>query len=254
LKIVPEHLQVDEEAPYAPHKRPLKLSRRPLGSPKDKSEYPSGKLYGFTGQQLRENREKLGVGVLGEDAEVIVLRDSKFRSYKHQNYEDVEKPESINILAKLDEERGLIGWEEIEKNINDFRPADGHHPETRDQFSELLTGLQSGFTVTQLARYLRFHGRKEVVHPQPLSASLALNISPWIPGTSESDDPLNDDHLRGYDLQSYTTKQRLVLRLLRECWKLELPYVEEGIGQIEIELKAQDLDLLLSERQSPSAV
>lgn len=248
-KIVPDNPEDDEEDLHAPIKRPLKLSRHPLGLPKHISEHPLGKLYGYTGQQLRENREKLSVDVLGETAEVIVLRDSKIRNYKQGGYEeDVETKKGIDILATLDEERGLVGWEEVESNINDFRPIDGHHPQTREEFSDLLTGLQSGFTVSQLARYLQIHGRKDLADPEPITASLALRISPWIPGISESDERLDNDHLRGYDLESYTTKQRLVLRLLRECWKLELPFVEEGIGQIEVDIKAGDLDLLLGER------
>ena len=247
-KIVPDYPGDDEEERHGPIKRPLKLSRRPLGPQKHISEYPLGKLYGFTGQQLRENREKLGVDVLGEMAEVIVLRDSKMRNYTQGEYEEnVEAQEGVDILAKLDEERGLVGWKEIESNINDFRPTDGRHPQTREEFGDLLTGLQNGFTVSQLKSYLEVHGRKNLADLAPISVSLALRISPWIPGVSESDERLDDDDLRGYDLESYTSKQRLVLRLLRECWKLELPFVEEGIGQIEVEIKPGDLDLLLSE-------
>lgn len=247
-RIIQDDLE-EKERLHAPIKRPLKLSRRPLGPAKQLSEYPLGKLYGYTGQQLRENRETLNVKVLGEAAEVIVLRDSRISKHSHQYEEDVETKEGIDILAKLDEERGLVGWKEVESNIHEFRPNKDRHPQTREEFSELLTGLQSGFTVSQLARYLQVHGQKNTA-ALPITTSL-LRISPWIPGISESDQRLDSDQLRGYDLQSYTTKQRLVLRLLRECWKLELPFVEEGIGQIEVELKPEDLDLLLSKRRYP---
>lgn len=248
--IVPDYPEHEEERIHAPVKRPLKLSRRPLGPQNHISEHPLGKLYGYTGQQLRENREKLGVDVLGEAAEVIVLRDSKIRNYTQSGYEEsLEAQEGIDILAKLDEERGLVGWTEVEGNINDFRPIDGRHPQTREEFGDLLKGLQNGFTVPQLTKYLQTHGRKDLADLAPITASLALRMSPWIPGVSESDERLDDDHLRGYDLESYTSKQRLVLRLLRECWKLELPFVEEGVGQIEVEIKPADLDLLLGEKR-----
>ena len=247
-KIVPDDPKDDEEY-HAPIKRPLKLSRRPLGSRKHVSEYPLGKLYGYTGQQFQENREKLNVDVLGETAEVIVLRDSKINNYSNYRYEeDAESAEGVDILAQLNEERGLIGWEEVVNNINDFRPNGGCRPETREQFSQLLTGLQNGFTVSQLAKYLQTYGQKDLASPEPISASAGLRISPWIPGVSESEERLDDDHLRGYDLQSYTTKQRLGLRVLRECWHVELPFIEDGIGQVEAEVKPSDLDLLLSER------
>lgn len=243
-----DDLDQEEEGFHAPIKRPLKLSRRPLGAPKPLSEFPLGKLYGFTGQQLRENREKLSVNVLGEEAEVIVLRDSRVNNYTYTKEEDVKSQEGIDILARLDEERGLVGWEEVESNINEFRPTKDSRPQTRLEYSQLLTGLQSGFTVAQLARYLQTHVQKDTRAPQLNPDSLMLRISPWMPGISESDTRLDQDEIAGYDLESYTSKQRLVLRILRECWRLELPLVEEGIGQIEIELKPRDLDLLLSKK------
>ena len=246
-RIVPDDPEDDED--FQPLiKRPLKLSRRPLGLPKSVSEHPLGNLYGYTGQQLRENREKLSVDVLGETAEVIVLRDSKINNYHNNRYEeDVETQQDVDILAQLDQERGLVGWKEVVENINEWRPTDGSRPQTRAQFSELLTGLQNGFTVSQLAKYLQTYGGKALADHGPITASPALRISPWIPGTSKSEERLDGDHLRGYDLQSYTTKQRLALRILRQCWNVELLSIEEGTGQIEIEVKPSDLDLFLSE-------
>lgn len=216
-----------------------------MGPRKDISEYPLGKLYGFRGQKLRENREKLPIDVLGEEAEVIVLRDSKFNTYDHADVVEVQEVESIDILAKLDEERGLVGEKEVEENINELRPKQGEEPRTRRELNGLVTELQNGFTVSQLARYIQSHGSKHPAEVQPPTSSLLLRISPWVPGISESNELLDNDHLKGYDLDSYTSKQRLVLRLLRECWKLELPAVEEGIGQIEVNLKPGELDLLL---------
>jgi hypothetical protein len=100
--------------------------------------------------------------------------------------------------------------------------------------------------VAQLAKYLQAHGQTDTKAPKLSSTSLIQRISPWIPGISESDSYLDQDELQGYDLRSYTSKQRLVLRILRECWKLKLPFVEEGIGQVEVELAPGDFDLLLS--------
>jgi hypothetical protein len=244
-RIIPDDYDQDEDR-FHHTRRPLRLSRRPLGGPNHISQHPLGKLYGYTGQQLRENRERLSVDVLGEAAEVIVLRDSKISNYSHTIEENVETRKGIDILAKLDKERGLVGWEEVETNIDEFRPKEDEEPQTTLEFGQLLTDLQSGFTVAQLARYLQAHGQKDKKAPKLSSTSLIQRISPWIPGVSESDSHLDQDELRGYDLQSYTSKQRLVLRVLRECWKLQLPFVEEGVGQIEVELKPGDLDLLIS--------
>jgi hypothetical protein len=213
------------------------------------SQYPLGKLYGHSGQKKRENRERLGIDALGEPTNVIVLRDTKLSTYTSKEYIDGEEPESIDILAALDNERGLVGQKEVEENINQFRPEDGKQPRNWDDFNKIVQELQKGFTVSQLARYIQsFEVENKGKSPSKANAGFLIpRISPWMPETSRSIERLDDDSVRGYSAASYTSKQRLVLRLIRECWKLELPELEEGIGEVELELKPRDYDLLLSE-------
>lgn len=223
------------------------LSRRPL-----LSQYPMGRLYGHTGKKQREEREHLDISSLGEPADVIVLRDSKFRTYNYADtVEPDEAPQSIDILATLDSERGLVGHTEVEENINQFRPKGGEEPQDWNGFNSLVQNIQAGFTVSQLARYIQsFSEINEGNSTVRSSRSLIPRISPWMPETSLSTQHLDDGHTRGYSLASYTNKQRLVLRLLRECWKLELPELEGGVGEVELELKPSDYDLLLSKPTS----
>jgi hypothetical protein len=206
-----------------------------------------GKLHGLHGKKLREERERLHIDALGEPADVIVLRDSKFRTYSHvQRIVAAEEPEPIDILASLDNERGLPGQQEVEENINQFRPKEGEGPQDWDAFNTLVKDIQAGFTTSQLARYVRSFSD---VNGDDISAprvpSLIPHISPWMPESSQAGQNSDDTYTRGYSLASYTSKQKLVLRLLRECWKVEVPELEYGVGEVELELKPKDYDLLL---------
>lgn len=205
-----------------------------------------GRAHGLRGNRQREDREHLGMDVLGKPANVIVLRDSKFRTYSHLELIDgPEQPQSLDILAALDSERGLAGQQEVEENINQFRPKDGEGPENWDAFNALVKDVQASFTVSQLARYIKSfnkaHGEEAST---PSSWFLIPRVSPWMPQSSQTVQRPN--HNGGYSFASYTNKQRMVLRLLRECWKVEVPEIEASLGEVELELKPKDYDLLLS--------
>ncbi|KAK0110134.1 hypothetical protein ONS95_002787 [Cadophora gregata] len=210
-----------------------------------------GKLYGHRGLQVQENRERLNTTTLGDPADVLVLRDSILTLYAAKGSRSMEsmKPEHIDILSKLEEERGLVGWKEVESNIDAFRPA--NERQDWDDINELVKELQDGFTMTQLQKYIRnFEGRRD---PEPPTESWVTSqedakirsVTAWLPGISEIQEYFDNDPLRGYFLPSHTAKQRVVLQLLRECWMLELPELVDGIGQFEIEVGKEDMEILL---------
>ena len=243
----------EELLDFAPVRRPLRprLSRRPIGPPKPAiSEHPLGNLYGYLGHKLREKTETLQVDSLGQPAEVIVLRDSKFNYYNAEKIIEAQEVERIDILETVRSERGLVGQQEVEANINEFEPKEGEEPQSWDEFNGLVQALQNGFTVNQLEKYIENYGGKKLKEQDSLSINnqaLILQRSPWMPDFAKSTDEFDNDSLRGYYLESHTTKQRVVVRLLRDCWKLQLPELEEGIGQIEVHIRSGDLNLLLSE-------
>jgi hypothetical protein len=227
--------------------------RRAIGPAPKISPHPLGRLHGHRGVKLRENLEHLKTTSLGEAAKVIVLRDSGFSIYEHSKDKlEAQKAEHIDILGQLDHERGLIGQVEVNENINACRPSAGGEPGTWDEINMLVRRLQDGFTISQLERYIEgFEGRQEPEIPpaewvtDEEKASI-LRITPWQPGVSDITDRFDNDPLRGYFLESHTAKQRVILRLLRECWMVELPELEQGIGQFEIQVHSDDLGVLLS--------
>lgn len=236
----------EESLPYPAVRRPLGLGRT-ASPPVDVLKPLGERLYGHLGNKLRDDRERLDIDALGQPAEVIVLRDSKLNYYAHSKVIESEEQEKVDILKQLDSERGLIGQAEVEVNINEFRPRDGSEPQTWEDFNALVEALQEGFTTSQLVLYIKNNlkgtDQSEVdVHRDNLTR---LRCTPWLPDFAQTTADFGDNALRGYFLESHTAKQGVVIRLLRECWKLSLAVLQEGIGQIEAHLAPRDLDFLL---------
>ncbi|CZT12376.1 uncharacterized protein RCO7_09075 [Rhynchosporium graminicola] len=228
-----------------------------IGNALDRKEFRNGVarggLYGHRGLQVQETREQLNNTTLGDPANVIVLRDSKLTLYAADRLRKMKaiEPEHIDILNQLEEERGLVGQKEVDGNIDELRPTIKR--QSWEQMNELVKLLQEGFTILQLQRYIHsFEGRKDLEPPEQdwvpdtAKTSKILRVTPWLPGVSETKDYFNDDPLRGYFLSSHTTKQRIALQLLRECWMLEMPELVDGVGQFELQVRKEDLELLLT--------
>ncbi|RDL41043.1 uncharacterized protein BP5553_01022 [Venustampulla echinocandica] len=217
-----------------------------------------GKFYGFRGYKLVKERELLEANRFGHRAEIIVLRESKISKYdftspKFAYEEGEENPEKVNILARLDNERGLVSQDEVEANINSFRPRNDEGPNNWDEFNDLVRRLQEAFTTSQLQNYIDHFEEQQTSGlatesrtsiPSANDNTLILQRSPWVPEYADFSGSSKDASLRGYALASHTSKQRVVVRLLRECWELELQELVESIGQTEILLRPGDLDLL----------
>jgi hypothetical protein len=220
-------------------------------APTKLSEIPLGRLHGHRGLLAKELQADLNGTALGNPAKALVLRESIFTLY-NINPDSLQDKEAdhIDILGQLEEERGLVGWEEVEENINAFRPKNDDVA-TWDDINELVRQLQNGFTTSQMEKYIQtFEGKRDPERPpapwysKEKGASIS-RITPWQPGISPIQEYFDNDPLRGYYLESHTSKQRVVLRLLRECWMLELPELVEGIGQFEMLVRGRELEVLL---------
>jgi len=189
---------------------------------------------------------------LGDPAEVIVLRESKVHRYDHGNTLEDKHAEHIDILSKINDERGLIDQDEVNQNLNDFRPAKDKEPASWDEFNGLVRRLQDSFTVPQLEKYIESFLNNEPTETSSISDSAPLHDDsilrrgPWVPELSDIEQYNTKESLRGYALASHTAKQRVVVRLLRECWKLEIPELEDSIGSMEVQIHDTDQKLLSS--------
>jgi hypothetical protein len=213
-------------------------------------EHPLGRLHGFRGHKLRENAAELDVNSLGEPAEVIVLRDAGFRFNPQREMEEMKMVEKVDILAQLDAERGLVGQAEVEKSIEEFRPKS--KTITWEALQSIQRQLVAGFTTSQLVKYIEAFERrkknKEEQHGLESQDDLPgaiLTKTSWVPGTSETGEEFDDGVLRGYGSEALTPKLRLVLLMLRQYWQLEAQDIIESIGEVELEIRSKELELLI---------
>jgi hypothetical protein len=229
-------------------------------------QQPKTDFYGHSGQKLINEREQLQIDTLGKSTDVIVLRESKITRYDGGTHiqRRSQTAEHVDIMARLNKERGLMSQTEVEQNINEFRPKKDEEPKSRTEFNNLVDKMQAAFTSFQLEQYIgSFEGRRTLQPstesspaplpsvtpstPHPSNNVLVLEETPWIAETTDPTGYLEEKlSLRGYALASHTTKQRLVVQLLRECWMLELPDVLVSLGHIDLLLRPGDMELLSS--------
>jgi len=197
---------------------------------------------------MSEDSEHLSVDVLGRPADVVVLRESKLSLYRRKKFTKEMKTEAaIDIMKTIEKERGIPGEKEVLENIDGLRPPQGKEPQIWAEWNNLVRVVERGFTQPQLTRYLALRRpEKKAESLQPVPLDYIKSITPWMPGMNETPDIFNDNPTRGYMKASFTFKQNLALRILRECWALELPEVSDGLGQQEIHLHNSAFDLLTS--------
>lgn len=213
------------------------------------------KIYGRTGTKQVGNSVTLsGVDALGKDAEVLVLRDLMSKSQKVKKKKsplgEGPAPEPINILARLQSERGIVSSKDVEAHINECKPTEGTI-QTWDDFNGLVQLLNKSFTIPQLKNYVQSYPEEERMRKVP---SLGVGIlydenaifraTPWVPEISPINQPVDDNPLRGYSPASYNYKQNIAVRILRECWQMEVPELVDGIGEVEVQVQIRDLDFL----------
>lgn len=234
-----------------------------------KEHFPLGRIRGQRGFEFREHFKKLSVNSLGQPADVIVLRDALCdRPYRPEPKISERKKERIDILARLAAERGLIQQSDVNKNIEAHKPEDPEEPLSEEDFHNLAKQLQQGFTIRQLSRYIEQHEKV-----QGLESELRTNAgrsvpknkpvvsrTAWMPGRSGSGEAFAENFMRGYEpekvefrgkiVSSLTQKYLLSLRILRECWQIDVNEVIEAVGEIELIIKPIYFELLLSKSSS----
>ena len=257
-----------------------------LGPHNRVSSVPLGRIYGIGGSKLSQRTEELPVDSLGRPTEVIVLRgDQTLRYVAPRPIEETIEAPVVDVLAQFNSERGLIGRDEVNQNIETLRPQE--RVVSWKDIRDIEDQLGDGFTMTQLLYYIESTERqrmaavakddisgtttskaaKKKTHnkahnkeeggpeeiSQPTSKSryikakdIILKQSRWMPGTSDQGDHFDESSLRGYISDAFTPKQRVAMNIIRLCWGIESKELTSSVGEIELKVNSADLDLLLS--------
>lgn len=227
----------------------------PYTKPGDQFKKGAARLHGHRGRKLQEKLEDLNTNSLGDAAKVIVLHDSKYNFYTHLNRMKDQPAKHVDIESLVMKEMGTVDPKEVTKSIDGLKK--GPAPQTWEELNEVVRVLSEGFTYSQLLRYLEFASAltEKVEFPEEKLDEIQATVSPsrhisnvtsWMPGISNMSDHFDEDPLRGYYMPSHTSKQKIALKVIRECWKWDLPEVSEGLGQFEVQMSKSDLDLLTS--------
>lgn len=225
-------------------------------------------------------KDSLGLNVLGEPAEVLILRDKQDRFRLDTNMARVrasgpdknpaQKPiSSSEMLEEMDAERGLIDIDEVCKNIESVGESWAAKKKgsiTGVAYKDLVSRLQEGFTKHQLGAYLERAGKDpaadvfdlnveisnslytrsswQLVGNTPLRQSKAPRIA-----NSTPEEESNEKEVHGKERGQGLSKDALVKRILRRCWNITPRYQESSLGELDVRLHKLHLDLILNHKR-----
>ena len=210
-------------------------------------------------------KDSLGLHALGEPAEVLILRDkkrrfqidsamAKVRASGPDTNPDPEPISSSEMLEKMDAERGEISLREAFKNIKSVRAwwaAKKKSSISQDDYRDLVSRLEMGFTRNQLQIYLdRLIGRSQAAEDFNLNFRVSNALyarSSWqLLGSMKTKTPAlqeTDIELVQRDSGGGRGKNALAKMIIRQGWNIKNPQ-DSTLGQLEIRLQEIHLSLI----------
>ncbi|KAK0656509.1 mitochondrial inner-membrane-bound regulator-domain-containing protein [Cercophora newfieldiana] len=261
------------------------LFRTLLSSKKDRdgvvTPLSTKQYYKSRGKHLAAENEELAVDVMGRPSSAIVLRSSRRRAKtkakdisKSPGAEEQEAKASKSQLldaemvetkdgeaqenqaskVRLDEilerDENYFTLSDALRHIDELRPSASQHLLPSD-FEELKTRLDDGFTLFQLQQYIHTHyaspREPKVEEPKPdepqglqiTNPPWVVKKQPWVPLPQDT-----ADSAQGH-LADLSSKERLVARLMRECWNLTSQSSFHIRGRLDVTLTDTEFGLLL---------
>ena len=228
----------------------------------------------------RPTKNSLGLDVLGEPAEVLVLRDRQFRvddvismgriratGPDRNPVQAVQEPTSSSgLMEKMAAERGIVGIDEVCNNIEKVKASWVESTEgdvTGLSYHDLVTRLCEGFTKQQLAAYLTMNDKNPVADVFDLSVEISKSLysrSSWQPvgetAAQQSKAPKLADKIPYEDSNTAEDpgkqygqgrkKEALVQRLLKRCWNISPRFQDSVIGELDMRVPESHLNLLVN--------
>ena len=221
-------------------------------------------------QKELPKKDRLGLNVLGEPAEVLILRDrqkrfqldsamAKVRASGPDKNPNPETISSSEMLEKMDAERGTIDLKRVRQNIEGVRTswaAEANGIITEDRVNDLVSRLQVGFTRPQLVDYLG----KAVQNPATGVFDLTRRIhstfyarSSWQPLGTASPGKSRAPRLVGLSEAKVVketgqglSKDALAKMIVWQCWSIRTISEESSQGELDIRLQRSHLSLILN--------
>ncbi|KAI0118205.1 hypothetical protein GGR51DRAFT_207216 [Nemania sp. FL0031] len=207
---------------------------------------------------LDEATRSLGTDMLGQPGYAIVMKDGgkikkkQFPSLPIEPATESSSNVATSIEALVESQRQRPTIDQIRSNIHELQPADKALPEK--EFAKLKYMLTEGFLSTQLKSYMEWHkseaqGRsKKRVADTPSSPKFSWikEWLPWVPLQPESATAeATNFTLQGYISDTTTPKEKLAIRLMRECWQLSVIELDTQLGETQVKLHDHEFVLLM---------
>ena len=218
------------------------------------------------------------MNVLGEPAQVLVLRDRQYRvdhdigmgrihATRPDRNPPVQEPmSSSGLMEKIDADRVIVDIDEVCNNIENVRASWAEGIEgsiTGLSYHDLVTRLREGFTKPQLAAYLARNDKNPIADVFDLNAEISNSLytrSSWqlvgetaarqskapkiADKTPYEDSKTGEDP--GKERGQGRKKEELVQRLLRRCWNISPRFQESLIGELDLRVQESHLNLIVN--------
>lgn len=209
-----------------------------------------------------QNSANIGVKRLGEEAEVILLRDVALGlepenpRYARVEELDAERMSAEDLLASLDSDRGYVAPEDVRRTMDEIKATYPQKGLSWEQWYDARNKLCRTFSVLQLAHYVVEETRNErAAKAQDRKPSLILQQSTWTPGVT----PFREFRIQSFDSKrilvtatNLKRKEAFAERILKDCWNHHVQADATDTGEIEILLRPEHLSLLVQESKISS--
>ncbi|KAI8632668.1 hypothetical protein F5Y19DRAFT_326625 [Xylariaceae sp. FL1651] len=207
---------------------------------------------------LNEASASLGAAMLGKPAYAIVMRDGGVVQRNQAELpSDAGEHTSQHLAAKIEalieSQREPLTLTEVRSNIDDLRPQLERTLSEKD-FRRLQHLLTEGFLSKQLQDYINWHKANTKRKSKEKTADESSHplfpwiqdMSPWAPlGTQPGIVDSVDPTLQGYLSDTAPVKERLAVRLMRECWDLSIVELATQLGETHVQLRDFEFALLM---------
>ncbi|KAI1813428.1 hypothetical protein GGS20DRAFT_553536 [Poronia punctata] len=210
---------------------------------------------------LEESAARLETDMLGKPAYALLMREGgKVRKRRLPTTKPMQEevPSVSNLAAMMEDlivsQRIPATFEEVRESVESLRPLTEKTLSEKD-FVKLKELVLGSFLTSQLQEYLKWWSKSKVepsaekpgIDPETHSKfPWLLGMSPWVPLLNHNGAVNRAGHLlQNYVTGTMTPKEKLAIRLMRECWGLSIAELESQLGETRIKLRDEEFALLM---------
>ncbi|OJD32151.1 respiratory complex assembly protein rmp1 [Diplodia corticola] len=233
---------------------------------------------GRKGQTIKETSAPLRRQYLGEDSEVLILRDLTplpEKKEEEKQEDDASAPAAggeddaarrrreirETIEASIAGQSAVAGQEEINEQINKLRPvsAEGlYYPAfiTREALKDLRKALKNAYAVAQLRRYAAVQeglGQLRELKREEHAVPSVLWQSAWQQGVSPIEERLPEAKRADVPVEKLP-KMQVIDRIVTRLWNVGVIEESMAVGEIEVKLEPWQFDVLTLSKQGDHTI